>query len=141
MTEAEFREQFIRGAAVDLMRSIDARYSAFIGTEDQVRIAYHEATALYLEHRRRFPEKKPQVASPKPVGKVLKRKTAKRYILQNRYQDSGWENLNEEFDHVREAVQRASEASKNSICYGMVRVVDMDNEQVVITFPAGVEPV
>jgi hypothetical protein len=60
-----------------------------------------------------------------------------RYKLQNRYQDSGWENLDEEFHTEKEAVQKASVLCQDAICYGMVRVVDLVEKQVIITFPAG----
>lgn len=68
----------------------------------------------------------------------------KKYYLQNRYQDSGWENLYqdantlEEFDDEHDACWYASKLSLNSICYGMVRVIDSEKNKVVITFPAGV---
>jgi len=62
----------------------------------------------------------------------------KQYILQNRYQDGGWINFdNEEFDHCGDAICRASELSEDSIAYGMVRVVDNDENCVVITYAAG----
>ncbi len=61
-----------------------------------------------------------------------------KYILQHRYQDSGWEILGEEFDSVDDAVQRAAILSRKSIIYGMVRVVD--DSGVIITFPAGCSP-
>ena len=64
----------------------------------------------------------------------------KRYQLQNRYQDSGWELLNEEFDSVGDAVITASRYSMKPIVYGMVRVVDVKLREIVVTFPAGLEP-
>ena len=60
-----------------------------------------------------------------------------RFKLQNRYQDSGWENLNESFHTTEEAEDKALEFSKNSICYGMVRVVDTSKQEVVSTFSGG----
>jgi hypothetical protein len=63
---------------------------------------------------------------------------SKRYRLQNRYQDSGWEYLAyEEFEHCGDAICRASELSEDAVAYGMVRVVDKKTGRVVITYPAG----
>ena len=59
------------------------------------------------------------------------------YKLQNRYQDSGWEDLHIKFTNEKDAIQEASVLCKDAICYGMVRVVDMVNKRVVIEFPAG----
>jgi len=59
------------------------------------------------------------------------------FQLQNRYQDSGWENLDEEYDSAKKAKKRALKLSKDAICYGMVRVVDVEKKQVIVTFPAG----
>lgn len=61
------------------------------------------------------------------------------YYLQNRYQDSGWEALNdvnEPFTDPEKAKRRAAKLSLNSICYGMVRVVDAKGRP-IITFKAG----
>ena len=60
------------------------------------------------------------------------------YKLQNRYQDSGWENLDrEEFHRLNEAMDRGYELSKNSIAYGMVRVVNLVTGKVEVEYPAG----
>lgn len=59
------------------------------------------------------------------------------YQLQHRYQDSGWENLNEECIHLQTAKHRAYELSKNSIAYGMVRVVNRATGAVEAEYPAG----
>ena len=59
------------------------------------------------------------------------------YKLQNRYQDSGWENLNEECSHLETAKHRAYELSKNSIAYGMVRVVNRATGAIEAEYPAG----
>jgi hypothetical protein len=62
-----------------------------------------------------------------------------KYILQNRYQDSGWENLRGEvFRDIHDAVWRAAQLSTYSIHYGMVRVVCSDTKAIVIQFGAGV---
>lgn len=61
---------------------------------------------------------------------------SKRYRLQNRYQDSGWESLAyEEFEHCGDAICRASELSEDAVAYGMVRVVDKKTGRVVIAYP------
>ena len=60
-----------------------------------------------------------------------------RYRLQNRYQDSGWMNLDQEYEDVGEAVLTAAFLSCDSICYGMVRVLDLQDQVVLATFPAG----
>ena len=60
------------------------------------------------------------------------------YQLQNRYQDSGWETLDhEKFSSVVVATSRAAILSKNAICYGMVRVVDLSTEVIIVTFSNG----
>lgn len=48
------------------------------------------------------------------------------YYLQNRYQDSGWEpvnDVNEPFTDLRKAKRRASKLADQG-WYGMVRVID-----------------
>ncbi len=61
-----------------------------------------------------------------------------RYQLENRYQDSGWETLNDEQYHVETvATKRARMLAKDVIAYGMVRVVDTQKNVVIITIPAG----
>ena len=60
-----------------------------------------------------------------------------RYKLQNRYQDSGWEELGEQFSNLNDANRRAHDLSKDAICYGMVRVVDVTNGIVEAEYPAG----
>lgn len=58
------------------------------------------------------------------------------YILQNRYQDSGWGDLDgESFTSLNQAKGRAKELSKDAICYGMVRVVQ--GTEIFFTSPAG----
>jgi hypothetical protein len=61
-----------------------------------------------------------------------------RYKLQNSYQDSGWENLNDE-EYYTESVTiiRAQQLAKNAIAYGMVRVIDTKKNEIVVTVPAG----
>lgn len=69
------------------------------------------------------------------VGSVV---ASPRYSLQNRYQDSGWEDLGRyRFDSEDEAVQQAGLLSQDAIIYGMVRVVDRREGRVVATFAAG----
>ena len=58
--------------------------------------------------------------------------------MENRYQDSGWEPLDgEDFLNANAAARRAAGLSKDAICYGMVRVVDMAVKKVVVTYAAG----
>lgn len=59
-----------------------------------------------------------------------------RYQLENRYQDSGWEDMGESFDSRDDAVWRAAEYSSKGMYYGMVRVIDGMFGVVVITFAA-----
>lgn len=61
------------------------------------------------------------------------------YILQNRYQDSGWEELDVEFSEAQkqEALNKAQEFSKNPIYYGMVRVICSNTNSVIGTFSGG----
>lgn len=60
-----------------------------------------------------------------------------RYRLQNRYQDSGWETLdNEAYDLCRDAVYRASQLSKDAVAYGMVRVIDSLTGEVIVEYAA-----
>jgi hypothetical protein len=62
----------------------------------------------------------------------------KRYQLQNSYQDSGWETIDGEAYYVENvAVKRAAILSQDAICYGMVRVVDLQKGVVVCTYGAG----
>lgn len=60
------------------------------------------------------------------------------YVLEHRYQDSGWMRLDAElFEHAGDAYCRASELSEDAICYGMVRVVELESNRVMDTFAAG----
>ena len=63
----------------------------------------------------------------------------RRYILENRYESDNWKALGPEetFDLGFDANKRAEELSKNSICYGMVRVVDMEQKQITAIFSDG----
>lgn len=45
-----------------------------------------------------------------------------RFYLQNRYQDSGWEDCDEDFDTLKEALAAAADHAEHSIIYGMTRV-------------------
>jgi hypothetical protein len=61
-----------------------------------------------------------------------------RYKLQHRYQDSDWISLDGEvFTYCGDAICRASELSEDAIAYGMVRVIDTDDNSTVITYAAG----
>lgn len=60
------------------------------------------------------------------------------YFLQNRYQDSGWEDIpKERYALAGDAICKASELSDNAICNGMVRVVDSFTGKVLIEYAAG----
>ena len=59
------------------------------------------------------------------------------YRLENRYQDSGWELLSDKFYSVDMAIQTAKKYAKDAICYGMVRVINIQKQEVIVTFPAG----
>jgi len=58
------------------------------------------------------------------------------YRLQNRYQDSGWEDIPGGMSR-NVAVDRAWEMAKDSICNGMVRVISEDGKEVFTTYVAG----
>lgn len=62
-----------------------------------------------------------------------------KYVLENRYLDTGWQSLGEEerFNSQLEAEKRAWGLSKNAPVYGMVRVVDILDGTVVRMFGAG----
>lgn len=59
------------------------------------------------------------------------------FRIENRHQDSGWEDAEERFATLDEAVWRASRMSVEPMAYGMARVVEVATGRVVITFPAG----
>ena len=60
------------------------------------------------------------------------------FHLENRYQDSGWEDLNEHYIDYDKAVDKAMEYSLNAIAYGMVRVINHRGEVIKI-FSSGKE--
>lgn len=61
-----------------------------------------------------------------------------RYVLENRYQDTGWDILDKErFEWENDAVSRAALLSTDAIRFGMVRVYDTRTNRVVLTFAAG----
>ena len=61
------------------------------------------------------------------------------FQLEHRYQDSGWESLGDKyrFSSIDEAVFTAAECAKDAISFGMVRVIDEQAQEIVVTFPAG----
>ena len=61
----------------------------------------------------------------------------KQFIIQNRYQDEGWENTEKEFDEVGEADREAIKCAGDAIVYGMTRVVDTQSGFVISTYYAG----
>lgn len=58
------------------------------------------------------------------------------YCLQNRYQDSGWEWMAEQFAYEYEAIAFAKHCACLPVHYGMVRVISPKGE-VVVTYGAG----
>ena len=63
-----------------------------------------------------------------------------RFTLQNRYQDSQWEDVRHtDFDDEESARIEAKILSKDSIFYGMMRVVNLETYRVIATFSAGKE--
>lgn len=67
----------------------------------------------------------------------------KQFKLQNRYQDSGWEDFggtnrqNDIYEDESIACGEALEFSKNSMFYGMLRVVELGTKNVIATYTAG----
>jgi len=59
------------------------------------------------------------------------------FVLENRYQDSGWESLDERFHNLQMAKDCAYKLSKDAIAYGMIRIVDFNTGEVMVTYPAG----
>jgi hypothetical protein len=70
-----------------------------------------------------------------PEANEVEKRSIFPFRLQNRYQDSGWEDLNESYANVCEAITIAYTYCQDAVCYGMVRVVW--NDKVVVEFPAG----
>lgn len=61
-----------------------------------------------------------------------------RYKLQNRYQDSRWEDLGINIASRSGAVATAEHMALDAIRTGMVRVLDtLDHDKVIHTVPAG----
>ncbi len=59
-----------------------------------------------------------------------------RYVIQNKYQDEGWEVIHSTSDK-KQALKFAKKKSKDGICYGMLRVIDTEKNKVLVTYPAG----
>jgi len=69
------------------------------------------------------------------------------YKIQNRYQDSGWEDVLRNdapsaqlFTRAIDALRIAEEWSRNAVVYGMCRVVNVRHNSVLFEFAAGHEP-
>lgn len=62
-----------------------------------------------------------------------------KYRIEHRYQDSGWEFL-EEFSNLDVAIKQCNEYSTNSISYGMVRIIESPDNIVLGTWSAGGGP-
>jgi hypothetical protein len=63
--------------------------------------------------------------------------TRGRYYLQNRLQDTNWEDLGESYGLCGDAICRASELAETNMLVGMTRVVDSDTGKVGVTYAAG----
>ena len=61
------------------------------------------------------------------------------FQLENRYQDSGWETLGRKYCYssVDEAIPVAYRCGEDAISFGMIRIIDTEKKEVVITYPAG----
>lgn len=68
-----------------------------------------------------------------PTGVVRVQETMK-YIVDHRYQNSGWQRL-KDFDTLEAAIVHAVMSSSDSIAYGMTRV--RDEKDIIIEFWAG----
>ena len=59
-----------------------------------------------------------------------------RYRLQNRYQDSGWQNTKLRYAKKKKAKRKAKVMAEKGMLWGMVRVVDRVRGEVIKTYPA-----
>ncbi len=59
------------------------------------------------------------------------------YKIQNRYQDSGWMDLDRGDLSAGNACSMAFELSKDSIAFGMTRVINTETGEVLVEYPAG----
>ena len=59
------------------------------------------------------------------------------YKIQNKYQDGGWEDLGFRYLVKSQSLEKALECSCDAICYGMVRIINEDTDEVVVTYAAG----
>ena len=59
-----------------------------------------------------------------------------RFGIQNKYQDDCWETIKTTLSKER-ALGLAKKYSKDTICYGMVRVIDTLKGKVLVTYAAG----
>lgn len=67
------------------------------------------------------------------------------YRLQHRYQDSDWENSDDDADHYAAdqlvaAVRNAEHRSRNPVLWGMCRVIELSSKMVIVEFSAGHPP-
>ena len=58
----------------------------------------------------------------------------KRYKLQNSYQDSNWEDIGISYHTKIVATEYAKDLIKD--VYGMLRVIDTETNEIIITIPA-----
>jgi len=108
---------------IDCGESVDD-HPCFVDTDcerDTEEAFLTEAKEAFLKTIRDLP-------GSRPVG----------FYLQNRYQDSGWEELNEFYHDYDEAIDSAQRKSLDSIAYGMVRIVT-EAGIVMKTFSCGKE--
>ncbi len=59
-----------------------------------------------------------------------------KYVIQNRYEGEGWEFIQTKVDKDI-ALRLAETYAKDAISYGMVRVIDTELNEILITYPAG----
>lgn len=61
------------------------------------------------------------------------------FQLENRHQDSGWNTLGDKyrFASIDQAIFTAADCASDAMIFGMVRVIDEQAQEVIVTFPAG----
>lgn len=60
-----------------------------------------------------------------------------RYIIEHRYQDSGWEFSGRSKAKRGLAIKKAKKMSKKPIIWGMTRVIDTEKREIICTFSNG----
>ena len=61
------------------------------------------------------------------------------FQLEYRHQDSGWNTLGDtyRFASIDQAILTAADCASDAIAFGMVRVIDEQTKEIIVTFPAG----